>query len=188
MSLILESDIIYNILPHIDLPTIGTLLCISTFVNKLCSDTHFWKGKISNDYKNVIPKSDNWIYEYKCIYKTHIRAIKFVDEFIAYGLSHDYTLKGIGGIILINGSINLDHFRWIPNLPTSKLGSVSTAIYFLINNIKLFRVSFIIYYGDVYHNSYTLDLPRDGLTDYVINLYYNHHNITMKKYKDIGTF
>ena len=178
MSLILESDIIYNILPHVDLPTIGTLLCINKFVNKLCNDKHFWKNKIKYDYKNVIPKSDEWLYEYKCIYEIYVRSIKFVDDFIVDGLTHTPVRGYRGTGIHVRELINLDHFRWISQISHLKLGSQATVSFFVYNH-EIVSVVLNIYIGTISNGPCILYLLRGTFIDYIINLHYNHHDIHM---------
>ena len=180
MALILESDIIYNVLPHTGFPTIRKLLCVNKFVNKLCNDVHFWKAKLKNDYKNVIPKSDKWMQEYKCIYKIHIRSIKFVNNFIIEGMSYITPSYHVH----VHELINLDHFRWIPNISKLKLGSqATTSLYYINYKVNKFTIVFkITIHGTMEHT--LCALSRDEFTNYMINLHYNHDCIHMSEYNN----
>ena len=183
MSLILESDIIYNVLPHAKLPTIGDLLCLNKLINKLCSDKNFWKEKIKHDYKNVIPKSNEWINEYKCIYKIYIRSITFIDNFIARSIEHLNNYERNNFEAYVDEVIILDYFRWITDMIPLPTGSkAQTSAIYMNTNIKKFCVTFITH-TSTFTKVSNVSLSNSEFTDYVINLYYNHDNIHMIKYK-----
>ena len=184
MSLILESDIIYNILPCINLSTIGKLFCVNKCVNKLCHDKYFWKEKLKHDWKNVIPKSDEWTNEYKCIYKIYIRSIKFIDNFIAGGTEHLNNYNSSSFKTHVNELINLDYFRWITGITPLPTGSkAQTSIIYMNTNIKKFCVTFITR-TNIFTKVSSASLSHNEFTDYVINLYYNHDCIHMSEYKN----
>ena len=177
MSMILESDIIYSILPHADLPTIGKLLCGNKFVNKLCSNKYFWEEKIKNDYKNVIPKSDEWLYEYKCIYTIHVKSIKFIDNFIAKNIECIRNNSALEFSVHMFESINLDHFRWIPEISKMNLENAAKTIILYAGNIEKICVSFTVFTPVAFVAAFNVYLTLNQLTDYVINVHYNHHCI-----------
>ena len=106
MSTILESDVIYNILPHVDLETIGNLFCVNKIVHKLCNDKHFWKTKFNNDYKNVISKSEDFLYEYKDIFLRYVQSHKSITHFIKICNVLKKRYKAVYGIYSIRV---LDH-------------------------------------------------------------------------------
>ena len=193
MSMILESDIIYNILPHVDLETIGKLFCVNKFVNKLCNDKYFWKSKFSDKYKNFIAKSEKWLCEYKCVSLAHMQAIKFVDHFIEMGnllhscLSRDYY-------VITRNIIDHQNLYWIPDKLKLRLLSegVYSSVFFGMNcnntgslNDKPFYVSLSVRHRSNHH-SHTSDLyvSKQEFVDYITKIHYDYGNFTMYEYND----
>ena len=113
MSIILKTDILYNILPYIDLTCIGKLFCVNKIINKLCSDKHFWKTKFNNDYKNVISKNNNWLCEYKNVSLAYIQTIKFVDHFIKCAQIYKPRILPDTFSICIRGIVSYSDLYWI---------------------------------------------------------------------------
>lgn len=79
MSIFFNKDLLYNILSHAELPTIGMVFRVNKIINDLHDNKHFWKGKFINDCNHVIPKSDNWLCEYKHVLLLRKMAIEFLD-------------------------------------------------------------------------------------------------------------
>ena len=184
MSLILESDIIYSILPHVGIPTMGVLFCVNKFVNKLCNDKYFWKEKVEKDYKNIILKSDDWIMEYKYIYETRIRANNCVDNFVFYIINRYHNR---GSIIYIRPPImtpvDLEYLRWIPSLSLLPPGYKANFSNFNIDTKK--QVVHMELFGR--HKKLTgktayLQLSYDEFKKYMANLYYYYNDDINMKY------
>ena len=212
MSLILESDIIYNVLPHATLPTIGDLLCLNTLINKLCSDKNFWKAKLRDDYQNVTPKSDKWVNEYKCIYETYVRSVVFINKFIRNGIARHMNATHTAAIVFQNGfvareipcngrdpifithvrdPINPDHFQWIPEISDLVLKNQihNTTSKNQIHTSAFYRHTYIkkfcVAFTVLDHGTkylFEYHLSREEFTDYLINLHYNHNIIYMGDY------
>ena len=144
--LILESDIIYNVLPYVDFKTISNIFCVSKLVNNLCNDKHFWKNKFMNDYKNVIAKSDNWLCEYKNIMLINIHTIKFVEHFLKTVDGYNKTYPAsMAYIFKIYGIIECPHLYEIFDNP--KINNTKHSIFFGIhdNTISNFYMGFRTY-------------------------------------------
>ena len=190
MSFILESDIIYNILPHVDIPSIGKLLCVNKFVNKLCSDKHFWKEKVKNDYKNMILKSDEWLWEYKCIYVAYVRAIYFVDNYIESVIKDNQYCGGVSYNTAITPSamemINLDYFSLIQEFALLKPGSkTGVGILKLHTNVQMAYLEFVIYHDNVLEGTIELHFYYDEFKECMANFYYYYNDLNIR-YNNMG--
>jgi len=173
MSLILESDIIYSILPHVCISTIGKLLCVNKFVNKLCNDKYFWKEKGEKDYKNMILKSDEWVMEYKCIYETHIWSNRYVDNFVADEIKY-YQNNSIYRFTHYDHSpVNIDYFCWVSEI--SLLKSDRQVKKFMVNmdpKTKELHIQFVIYHNNIYDDIIYTYLSYDQFKKHIAHLYY----------------
>ena len=181
MSLILESDIIYSILPYVCIPTIGKLFCVNKFVNKLCNDKYFWKEKVEKDYKNMILKSDDWIIEYKHIYETHIRAGDCVDNFFSRITKCFQENTSVGATAYasppIMTSINLDYFHWLHTLLLFGPGCQAQISNFNVNvETQVIRMDLIISYNKLMKETARLYLSYHEFKKYMANLYYYYND------------
>ena len=182
---ILQSDILYNILPHVDLETIGKLLCVNKFVNKLCSDKHFWKQKFKICNKTLPSKSDDWLLEYKNVWICTKRAIKFVDHFIKISNTNFNSYK-----IYIHDTVNGAHLFWIPPKTRSRIKKeyISHSLIFeiytisengdFIFNLKLRSYKTVSKRSQKIYSKST-KLPYKKFVKYIITLYYFYNNLIM---------
>ena len=188
MSIILESDIIYNILPHVDLETIGKLFCVNKKVNKLCFDKHFWKLKIENDHKNIVFNSNEWLHEYKNIHVAHVQAIKFIEYLIDWGKKYHGT-NSFFSIFYIKKRIDSSYLCWnqpMPLLmPTKKIKQFIS----LTDDISTpFRITFWFWTIKKIRDTSYIDLSIDELTNYITNLRYDYGKISIYDYLDVPIF
>ena len=190
MSLLLESDIIYNILLHANLQTIGNIFCVNKIIHKLCCDKYFWKSKIENDYKNVIPKSNDWIYEYKCIYTSYVRALKFVEYLIVNGnkiQQHNSPAHSL----FIKKFVNISYLRWSQtSLPLSPdMKKIMTSVSLVPNDVNLVCVTFYIfsdqlYLGPVIREEFSIDI----FTNYITSICYDYGDIDIHNFLNKNIF
>lgn len=184
MSMILESDILYNILLHLDLTSVGNIFRLNKFVNRLCNNEYFWKIKFETDYKNIVPQSYEWLREYKTVSFAHTQTIKFAEYMIKgdkynsrYGVPFPFYAR-------LCSIVNWSNLYWVPHKLRSQLHENSiTSIFLAMNQLmsrsttSLFSIGFRIqggtpYYGDL---SY-IYISKEEFIKYVTKLRYDYGN------------
>ena len=177
MSTILESDIIYNVLSYIDFRTIGNIFCVSKLVNNLCNDKHFWKNKFMNDYHMVIPKSDNWLYEYKCISLVNIQTIKIVKYLISVdaGCRLYYPQFNMQYAIRIHNTITNPHLYWIPDNLKRMVGKGLSSVEFKVLTHDMFSIIFTMCAAEV-HSIY---MNQHELINYMTRICYDYKDVVI---------
>ena len=187
MSMILESDILYDILPYVDLETVGKLFNANKLINNLCNNKHFWKVKFNNDHEMFVAKSDNWLYEYKCIVLARDQTIKFVNHFIKMARQSANMQGALPQYYLyIRDVVTLPNLDWIPNVSQLQLNEYTTTLLILgISSASLFKkdmarfhVSFEIHPSQIRKSSVLMSM--NDFINYMTKLYYDYGNFIVQ--------